>query len=100
MQASALSKRPASAARDDNVHSILSGMNSIWHAQLNKITAPSVNALLANVDPDAAAAVSGALTTARTQANANDPALPATLQKLAVAISNAGTRLGVAITIY
>ena len=99
MQANALSNMPASAARDDHVNAILSGMHSIWHAQLNKITAPSVNALLVKIDPDAAAAVSGALATAQTQANANDPALPATLQKLALAIANAGTRLGVVIAI-
>ena len=97
MQANALSNMPVSAARDDNVNAILSGMHSIWHAQLNKITAPSVNALLVKIDADAAAAVSGALATAQTQANANDPALPATLEKLALAIANAGTRLGVVI---
>ena len=78
---------------------ILTGMHSIWHAQLNNITAPSIEALLVKIDANAAAAVSSALATAQTQANAKDPALPATLQKLAEAIANAGTHLGVAISI-
>jgi hypothetical protein len=78
---------------------VLAGMHSIWHAQLNKITAPSIESLLFKIDPNAAAAVSSTLASAQTQANAKDPALPTTLQKLALAIANAGTNLGVAINI-
>jgi len=89
----------AKDTRGDEASAILTGMHSIWHAQLNNITAPSIEALLVKIDANAAAAVSSALATAQTQANAKDPALPATLQKLAEAIANAGTHLGVAISI-
>ena len=99
MQASTLSKKPPSDAHSNEMTAILSGMHSIWHAQLNNINAPSISALLVKIDPNAAAAVSSALATAQTQANAKDAALPATLQTLALAIANAGTRLGAAIII-
>lgn len=98
MQAITLSNAP-SDTRASDAAAVLSGMISIWHAQLNKITAPSIEAMLSKVDPNAAAAVSSALATAQTQVSAKDPALPETLRKLAVAIVNAGTSLGVAIAI-
>ncbi len=99
MQALELAKRPPSDTRSNELAAILLGVQSIWHAKLNNITAPSIEALLAKIDPNTAAAVSSALASAQTQANAKDPALPATLQKLILAIANAGTKLGVAINI-
>ena len=98
-QAIALAKMPANDARGVETVAILSGMHSIWHAQLNKIGAPSVEALLVKIDPNAATAVTTALASAQSQANSKDPALPATLQKLALAIANADTSFGVAINI-
>lgn len=99
MQALALAKMPSTDTRSNELAAILSGMHSIWHAHLNKITAPSIEALLVKIDANAATLVSSALASAQTQANAKDPALAATLQKLALAIANAGTSLGVAINI-
>ncbi len=93
MQAQALSKD----ARGSDVNAILAGMHSIWHAQLNNITAPSVAALLTKIDANAATEVSNTLASAQTQAAAKDAALPTTLQKLGDAISHAASRLGVAI---
>lgn len=93
VQAQALSKD----ARGGEVNAILAGMHSIWHAQLNNITAPSVDALLTKIDANAATEVSRAIASAQTQATAKDPALPSTLRKLAEVISNAGTLLGAAI---
>ena len=98
MQAIILSSAP-SDTRASEAAAVLSGMHSIWHGQLNEITAPSIEALLSKIDPNAAAAVSSGIAAAQTQANAKDPALPKTLQTLALAIANAGTRLGVAIAI-
>ena len=98
MQAANLSHAPTDT-RASEASAVLAGMHSVWHAQLNKITAPSIDALLSKIDANAAAAVSGALATAQTQASVKDPVLPATLQMLALAIANAGTSLGVAISI-
>ncbi len=98
-QAIALAKMPANDARGVETVAILSGMHSVWHAQLNKISAPSVEALLLKIDANAATAATTALASAQSQANSKDPALPATLQKLALAIANAGTSFGVAINI-
>lgn len=99
MQALAVPKVKPSDARSNELAAVLTGMHSMWHAQLNKISAPSIETLLSKIDPNAAAAVTSSLARAQTQANAKDPALPETLQKLALALANAGTSLGVAIAI-
>ncbi len=95
MQAATLAKN----SHSNDASAILAGMHSIWHAQLNNITAPSIEALLSKIDANAAAAVSSALATAQTQADAKDPALLATLQTLAAALAAAGTSLGLTISI-
>ena len=87
MQAVALAKMSSTDTRSNELAAILAGMHSIWHAQLNNISAPSIEALQVKIDANKAAAVSSALASAQTQANVKDAALAATLKKLSLAIA-------------